>query len=120
MAASLESVFNYLNQFQIGKVVIMYECSYCGLSLTRWGNYLEHVGAVHEGGKGMTKFKCRKCQKIFLKQNNFQAHCENQYFQHKASLEQARLCNKLRLRRHLLHKRWAWPRRLALNGPSAR
>ena len=56
----------------------MYECSYCGLSLTRWGNYLEHVGAVHEGGKGMTKFKCRKCQKIFLKQNNFQAHCENQ------------------------------------------
>jgi hypothetical protein len=35
----------------------MYECSYCGLSLTRWGNYLEHVGAVHEGGKGMTKFK---------------------------------------------------------------
>ena len=76
--SKLRIIFNYLYQFQIAKVVIMYECSYCGLSLTRWGNYLEHVGAVHEGGKGMTKFKCRKCQKIFLKQNNFQAHCENQ------------------------------------------
>ena len=29
-------------------------------------------------------------------------------------LKQAQLCNKLRLRRHLLHKRQAWPRRLAL------
>ena len=28
-------------------------------------------------------------------------------------LKQAQLCNKLRLRRHLLHKHWAWPRRLA-------
>ena len=36
------------------------------------------------------------------------------------STKQAQLCNKLRLRRHLLHKRWAWPRRRALNGPSAR
>ena len=27
--------------------------------------------------------------------------------------EQAQHCNKLRLRRHLLHKRWAWPRRRA-------
>ena len=35
-------------------------------------------------------------------------------------VKQAQLCNKLRLRRHLLHKRWAWPRRLALAGPSAR
>ena len=34
--------------------------------------------------------------------------------------KQAQLCNKLRLRRHLLHKRCAWPRRLALAGPSAR
>ena len=25
----------------------------------------------------MTKYKCRKCQKIFLKDNNFRAHCEN-------------------------------------------
>ena len=34
--------------------------------------------------------------------------------------EQAQLCNKLRLRHHLLHKRRAWPRRLALAGPLAR
>ena len=33
--------------------------------------------------------------------------------------KQAQLFNKLRLRRHLLHKRRAWPRRLALAGPSA-
>ena len=33
--------------------------------------------------------------------------------------KQAQLCKKLRLRRHLLHKRRAWPRRLALAGPSA-
>ena len=26
----------------------------------------------------MKKIVCRKCQKVFLKQNNFQAHCENQ------------------------------------------
>ena len=55
----------------------MYDCSYCGLSMTRWGNYLDHVGTAHEGGSGMKKFQCRKCQKVFLKQNNFQAHCEN-------------------------------------------
>jgi hypothetical protein len=32
----------------------MYDCSYCGLSLTRWGSYIEHVGTVHEaeGGTG--------------------------------------------------------------------
>ena len=35
-------------------------------------------------------------------------------------IKQAQLCNKLRHRRHLLHKSWAWPRRLAHAGPSAR
>ena len=33
--------------------------------------------------------------------------------------KQAKLCNKLRIRRHLLHKRRAWPRRLTLTGPLA-
>ena len=56
----------------------MYDCRYCGLSLTHWGNYLDHVGTAHEGGNGMKKIVCRKCQKVFLKQNNFQALCENQ------------------------------------------
>ena len=55
----------------------MYDCSYCGLSMTRWGNYLDHVGTAHEGGNGMKKFKCNKCEKVFLKENNFQTHCEN-------------------------------------------
>ena len=55
----------------------MYDCSYCGVSMKRWGNHLDHVGTAHEGGDGMKKFKCRDCQKVFLKQNNFQAHCEN-------------------------------------------
>jgi hypothetical protein len=36
----------------------MYKCSYCGLSLTRWGSYLEHVRTVHEaeGDKGMRTY----------------------------------------------------------------
>ena len=31
----------------------------------------------------------------------------------KLIIKQAQLCNKLRLHRHLLHERWAWPRRRA-------
>ena len=56
----------------------MYDCSYCGLSMTSWGNFLDHVGTAHEGGNGVKKLECGKCHKVFLKQNNFQAHCENQ------------------------------------------
>ena len=37
-----------------------------------------------------------------------------------SAIQQAQLFNKLRLRRHLLHKRRAWPCRLALAEPSAR
>ena len=45
--------------------------------------------------------------------------CQFNSFLLASSLKQAQLCNKLWLCRHLFHKRWAWPRRLALAGPSA-
>lgn len=55
----------------------MFECSHCGLSLTRWVSYLDHVSSVHNGGKGITEFKCATCRKVFHKEQNFQAHCQN-------------------------------------------
>jgi len=58
----------------------MYDCSYCGLSFTLWGSYIEHISSVHEaqGTGGIRTYKCRKCNKVFQKANNFQAHCKNQ------------------------------------------
>ena len=62
------------------------------------------------------KFEIMKL--LFASNNVYQ---RKQHFLHiHIEEEQAQLCNKLRLRRHLLHKRRAWPRRRALNGPSAR
>jgi hypothetical protein len=45
--------------------------------------------------------------------NIFRYLCYLEYMQIFILFKQAQLCNKLRLRRHLLHKRWAWLRRQA-------
>lgn len=59
----------------------MYDCSYCGLSFSLWGSYIDHTSSNHDtkgGAGGIGGFKCRKCLKVFQKENNFKTHCEYQ------------------------------------------
>ena len=75
----------------------MYKCSHGTFS--RWDNYLNHLGVVHDNGVNVKKFKCEECNRTFFKSSNFKVHCENR--EPKPCVKcQVICCTKKQLQKH--------------------